>query len=178
MPLACLPVQIAGRNRMWREMLMDAIRHDPKWNNGNYTSEPMEALQTVVDLMTVAGSAPVYLQHDFSTRDAADQYLAKESKRMLKGMDANDVLYAFNSSRNYDPSAKLGEIKAAVMHINSADDFINPPELGIAQAEIKKVKRGTFILLPISPATRGHSTHTHAAIWKQYLKELLQQSQS
>jgi homoserine O-acetyltransferase len=178
MPLACLPVQIAGRNRIWREMLMDAIRQDPKWNHGNYTSEPIEALQTVADLMIVAGSAPVYLRHDFPTRDAADRYLVNESKRLLKGMDANDVLYAFNSSRNYDPSTKLGEINVPVMYINSADDFINPPELGIAEKEIKKVKRGKFVLLPISPETRGHSTHTRAAVWQKYLKELLQESQS
>lgn len=176
MPLACLPVQIAGRNRIFRKMVMDAIRSDPEWKGGDYTTEPQQGLRTALDLLFIAGSAPLYSQKAHPTRDAADQFLDDYFKERLAGMDANDTLYAFNASRNYDPSPQLEKIIAPVMYINSADDFINPPELGIAEREIKKVKNGRFVLLPISDETRGHGTHTRAAVWKQYLAELLDKS--
>ncbi|PYU09986.1 MAG: hypothetical protein DMG37_21770 [Acidobacteria bacterium] len=176
MPLACLPVQIAGRNRIWRKMTMDAIRNDPEWKGGEYSSEPQQALRTVLDLLLVAGSAPLYMQKTYPTRDAADNELDDYFKARFAALDANDFLYQVNSSRNYDPSPQLAKITAPVMYINSADDFINPPELGIAEREIKKVKNGRFVLLPISDETRGHGTHTRAAIWKQYLQELLEKS--
>jgi homoserine O-acetyltransferase len=177
MPLACLPVQIAGRNRLWRKMVIDGIRQDPDWKNGDYTTQPRAALQIGADFLLIAGGAPLHLQEDLSTRDAADKYLDESIKRMTATLDANDFLYAVSASRNYDPSPKLDTIKAPVMFINSADDFINPPELGIAEREIKKVKNGKFILLPISDQTFGHGTHTHAAVWQQYLKQLLEESQ-
>ena len=176
MPLACLPVQIAGRNRIWRKMTMDAIRNDPEWKGGEYSVQPQQALRTVLDLLLIAGSAPLYMQKTYPTRDAADNELDDYFKARLAGLDANDFLYQVNSSRNYNPSPQLEEITVPVMHINSADDFINPPELGIAEREIKKVKNGRFVLLPISDETRGHGTHTRAAIWKQYLAELLEKS--
>jgi homoserine O-acetyltransferase/O-succinyltransferase len=177
MPLACLPVPIAGRNRIWRKMVIDGIRQDPDWKNGDYTTQPRAALQISADFLLIAGSAPLHLQQDLPTRDAADKYLDESMKRMNGGLDANDFLYAVSASRNYDPSSKLETIKAPVMFINSGDDFINPPELGIAEREIKKVKNGKFILLPASDQTFGHGTHTHAAVWQQYLKELLDDSQ-
>ena len=177
MPLACQPVAIAGRNRMWRKMLMDGIRQDPDWHNGDYTTEPRAALQIAADIMLIASSAPLHMQEDHPTREAADKYLDEALKREREGLDANDLLYAVNSSRNYDPSPKLDSIKTQVMFVNSADDFINPPELGIAEREIKKVKNGKFILLPTSEQTHGHGTHTWAAVWQQYLKELLDESQ-
>ena len=177
MPLACLPVPIAGRNRMWRKMVIDGIRQDPDWKNGDYTTQPRAALQISADFLLIAGRAPLHLQQDLPTRDAADKYLDESMKRMNGGLDANDFLYAVSASRNYDPSSKLETIKAPVMFINSGDDFINPPELGIAEREIKKVKNGKFILLPASDQTFGHGTHTHAAVWQQYLKELLDDSQ-
>jgi homoserine O-acetyltransferase/O-succinyltransferase len=176
MPLACLPVQIAGRNRIWRKMVIDGIREDPEWKGGEYTSEPRAGLQISADFLLIAGSAPLHMQEDLPTRDAADKFLDDSMKRMTANLDANDFLYAVNSSRNYDPSAKLEAIQAAVMYINSADDFINPPELGIAEREIKRVKNGRFILLPASEQTHGHGTHTWAAVWQQYLKELLERS--
>jgi homoserine O-acetyltransferase/O-succinyltransferase len=176
MPLACLPVQIAGRNRIWRKMVMDAIRNDPEWKGGEYSSEPQQALRTALDLLLIAGSAPLYMQKTLGTRDAADKFLDDYFEARLKGLDANDLLYAVNASRNYDPSPQLEKIAAPMMYINSADDFINPPELGIAEREIKKVKDGRFVLLPISDETRGHGTHTRAAVWKQYLAELLEKS--
>jgi homoserine O-acetyltransferase len=176
MPLGCQPVQIAGRNRIWRKMIIDGIRQDPKWKNGDYQSEPRAGLQNGADLLIIAGSAPLHLQESLPTREAADKYLEDSMKRMASSLDANDLLYAVSSSRNYDPSSKLETIQAKVMFINSGDDFINPPELGIAEREIKRVKNGKFVLLPASGETHGHGTHTWAAVWQQYLKELLEGS--
>jgi homoserine O-acetyltransferase len=176
MPLACQPVQIAGRNRIWRKMVMDAIRNDPEWKGGEYSTEPQQAMRTTLDFLLIAGSAPLYMQKTLPTRDAADKYLDDYFKARLTGLDANDFLYQVNASRNYDPSPQLEKITAHVMYINSADDFINPPELGIADREIKRVKNGKFILIPVSDETRGHGTHTKAVIWKQYLAELLAKS--
>ena len=176
MPLACQPVQIAGRNRIWRKMVIDGIRSDPEWQHGDYKTEPRAGIEIAADMLLIAGSAPQHLQADLPTRDAADQYLAEFMQRERASLDANDFLYAVSASRDYDPSARLGTIRAAVMAVNSADDFINPPELEIAQREIGRVARGRFVLLPASMHTFGHGTHTHAAEWSQYLRELLAQS--
>jgi len=176
MPLACQPAQIAGRNRIWRKMVMDAIRNDPEWKGGEYSAEPQQALRAVLDFLLIAGSAPLYMQKTLATRDAADKYLDDYFKTRLAGLDANDFLYQVNASRNYDPSPQLERITAHLMYINSADDFINPPELGIADREIKRVKNGRFVLIPTSDETRGHGTHTKAIVWKQYLAELLEKS--
>jgi len=173
MPMACLPVQIAGRNRLWRKMLMDAIREDPDWKDGEYKEEPARALRTAQDLLILAGSAPVLMQKTLPTRGAADKYLADAEGRPGTPPDANDLLYQVNASRNYDPSPQLEKITARVMWINSADDFINPPELGIAEKECKRLKNGTFVLLPISEKTHGHGTHTWAVAWKEYLVQTL-----
>jgi homoserine O-acetyltransferase/O-succinyltransferase len=178
MPLACLPVQIAGRNRLWRDLAMDAIRNDPQWMKGDYTSEPTDALRTVAGLLLIAGSAPIQMQITLPTRDAADEFIGKYMPREMETLDANDFLYQVNASRDYDPSAGLEKIKAPLLQINSGDDFINPPELGIAEREIKRVKNGRFILLPASDQTHGHGTHTWAAVWQQYLAQLLETSKN
>jgi homoserine O-acetyltransferase/O-succinyltransferase len=175
MPLACLPVQIAGRNRVWRKMLMDAIRNDPAWNGGEYKEEPKEGLLAAEDLLTIAGSAPLLMQKTLPTRDAADKY-AEDAEKRAGTLDANDLLYQVNASRNYDPSPQLEKITAPLMWINSADDFINPPELGIAEKESKRLKNGTFVLIPISEQTHGHGTHTWAVVWQAYLEQLLDKS--
>jgi homoserine O-acetyltransferase/O-succinyltransferase len=177
MPMACQLVQIAGRNRIWRKMLMDAIRSDREWKGGDYSEEPKQALRTALDLLLIAGSAPLYMQKNYPTRDAADKDLDDYFKARSAALDANDLLYQVNASRNYDPSPNLEKITAHVMYINSADDFINPPELGIPDREIKRVKNARFILIPISDETRGHGTHTRAVVWKQYLAELLEKSE-
>jgi homoserine O-acetyltransferase len=177
MPLACLPVEIAGRNRLWRKMVIDGIRQDADWKGGDYTNEPRAALQIAADFLLIAGSAPLHMQEDLPTRDAADKFLDDSMKRIVSSIDANDLLYAVSASRNYDPSPKLDTIRVSVMFVNSADDFINPPELGVAEREIKKVKNGKFVLLPTSEQTHGHGTHTWAAVWQQYLKELLDEAQ-
>ena len=175
MPLACLTVQIAGRNRMWRKMAMDSITTDPEWQHGEYKQEP-HGLHSALYLLAIMGSAPLEMQKDYPTREQADADLDNWMKERLPKYDANDLLYQLDSSRDYDPSARLGEIKTPVMYINSADDMINPPELGIAQQAIKQVKNGKFVLLPITNETRGHGTHTLPAIWKGYLAELLNES--
>ncbi len=177
MPLACLPVQIAGRNRLWRDLIMEAIRTDPQWSNGEYASEPLGALRNAAGLLMIAGSAPIQMQITLPTRDAADQFADKYMERQLDALDANDLLYQVAASRDYDPAPNLEQIKAPLTHINSADDFVNPPELGIAEREIKRVKGGRFILLPASDQTHGHGTHTWAAVWQQHLAQLLQASQ-
>jgi homoserine O-acetyltransferase len=176
MPMACLPVQIAGRNRVWRKMLMDGIRNDPDWKGGDYTAEPQQGLRTALDLLLIAGSAPLPMQKSMPTRDDADKYLDKYFHDRMPGLDANDLLYQVNASRNYDPSPSLEKIKVPVMWMNSADDFINPPELGIAEREAKRLKNGKFILIPASEKTHGHGTHTWAVVWKDQLAELLKQS--
>ena len=176
MPLACLPVPIAGRNRVWRKMVIEGIHQDPDWKNGDYTTEPRAGLQTAADFLIIAGSAPILMQKNMPARDAADKYLDESLKRITGNLDANDILYAVSASRNYDPSPRLETIKVPVMFVNSADDFINPPELGIADREIKRVNQGRFVLIPVSDATHGHGTHTWAALWQQYLKELLEAS--
>jgi homoserine O-acetyltransferase/O-succinyltransferase len=177
MPLACLPVAIAGRNRMWRKMVIDGIEQDPEWKGGEYKQQPRAGIQIGTDFLLIAGSVPILLQKNYPTREAADKYLEESVKRVSANMDANDFLYAVSASRNYDPSKQLDKIGVPVMFVNSADDFINPPELGIAEQEIKLVKKGQFVLIPASEQTHGHGTHTWAAIWQQYLKELLAESE-
>ncbi|HMK84452.1 MAG TPA: alpha/beta fold hydrolase [Steroidobacteraceae bacterium] len=173
LPLACLPVPIAGRNRLWRDLIMDAIRTDRDWLQGEYRTEPMGALRAAAGMLLIAGSSPIQMQIALPTREAADQFLDLYMQRQLAELDANDLLYQVNASRSYDPSGGLDKITAPVMWINSADDFINPPELGIAEREIKKVKNGRFVLLPTSDQTHGHGTHSWPALWQQYLGELL-----
>jgi homoserine O-acetyltransferase len=177
MPLACLPVQIAGRNRLWRDLLMDGIRTDPQWLQGEYKSEPLSALRTAAGLLLIAGSAPIQMQLALPTRDAADQFLGTFMQRELEDLDANDLLYQVAASRDYDPAPDLEKIKVPLTQVNSADDFINPPELGIAEREIKRIKGARFVLLPASAQTHGHGTHTWAAVWQQYLAQLLDASQ-
>jgi len=176
MPLACLPVQIAGRNRMMRKMIMDSITSDPAYMNGEYKEPPRLGLRGAVNVFIIMTIAPLQMQKDFPTRDQADAYMDRFMKDELDKLEPNDTLYAFDASRTYDPSPKLDQIKAHVVFINSADDQINAPELGIAEREIKKVKNGRFVLLPITDQTRGHGTHSLPAVWKQYLAELLADS--
>ncbi len=177
MPLACLPVPIAGRNRAWRQMTIDAVKADPDWKGGDYVAEPQAALRTISDLLLIAGSAPIQLQKAYPTRALADAYEQKAVARSMAGVDANDFMYQVDSSRNYDPSQELGKIACPVMWVNSGDDFINPPELGIAEQKVKEIARGAFVLIPASDKTHGHGTHTWAAVWKPQLEKLLAESQ-
>lgn len=176
MPLTCSTVEIGGLNRMRRQMIQDVIRNDPEWKEGNYTTQPRTALRAAIYLSYLVGQGQLQMYKAYPTRQAADQQLEEQVNAALPGSDANDMLYRYNSSRNYNPSPHLGKIQAWVMHVNTGDDIINPPELGIAEQEIKKVKRGRFVLLPISDKTYGHGTNRRAEAWKQYLAELLKLS--
>jgi len=176
--LACMPIEIAGRNRMWRYMAMQAIRDDPAWDNGNYTSEPVEGLKTAADMLIIAGSAPQQMQKNFPTRQQAEDYVNRTVAAIVAHTDADDFLYYFDASRFYNPEPKLEQIQAPVMWINSGDDFINPPELSdLARSLVKRIPHGQYVLIPASMQTHGHGTHTHAADWKQYLVQLLQETE-
>jgi homoserine O-acetyltransferase len=173
MPLASMPVEIAGRNRIMRRMIMEAIRNDPAWANGEYKTPPTQGLTAAQNILMLMGSAPLQWHKQAPTRDTADKFYDDRVKAGVARSDANDMLYYFDSSRDYNPAPQLEKIVAPLFAINSADDLINPPEMGIMEREIKKVKNGRYILLPITDQTRGHGTHTIASIWQDYLKELL-----
>ena len=176
-PFACLPIQLAGRNRMMRYMAIQAVKQDPAWMGGEYKAEPEQGLRTANELLLVMGSSPLQMQKQAPTREAAEQYVDRYLARTMASTDANDMIFYVNASRNYDPSQHLDRISVPVLWINSADDYINPPELGIAEKMVKKMPNARFILLPISDATRGHGTHTVASVWKDYLIELLKKSE-
>lgn len=177
MPMACQPVQIAGRNRLWRAMIIDAIRSDPAWRGGDYKEEPREALRDASNVLIMVGSAPLVMQQKMPTRDAADRALDEMHARDFTELDANDLLYQVAASRNYDPSPKLERIKTPILWVNSADDFINPPELGIAERMVTRIPTAKFVLLPISEKTHGHGTHTWAEAWQDLLADLLKRTE-
>lgn len=173
MPMACQPTRIVGRNRLWRTMLKDAIRSDPAWNGGNYAEQPVGGLRTAVDLLLLAGSAPMAMQKDLPTVEAVDGYLATQIERRLPTLDANDLWHQVNASWDYDPSADLERMTAPTVWINSADDFINPPELGLAEQFAPRIVNGTYRLIPNADDGKGHGTHTWARFWKDDLIALL-----
>ena len=172
-PLACAPTQIAGRNRMMRTMIMDFIRDDPGYRAGDYTTQPV-GLRAAMGMLYVLTSAPKVQQRQAPTRDRADSVIRAYLDNAVRTHDANDVVYAFDASRDYDPSPKLDAIAAPVLAINSADDFVNPPELDLMSKLMPRVKHGKFILLPITDQTRGHGTHSLPAVWGGYLADFLQ----
>lgn len=177
MPLACLPVEIAGQNRMWRKLVMDAIKADPAWAGGNYRQQPVQGLRTAISLLAIAGANPLALQAQYPTRGAADAFIGERVARDLASRDANDLLYQVDASRTYDPSKGLERISAPVTWINSADDFINPPGLGIAENAAKRLRNGRFRLINATADTKGHGTHTWANFWKADLIDLLRRSE-
>ncbi|MFY9572601.1 MAG: alpha/beta fold hydrolase, partial [Blastocatellia bacterium] len=176
MPLASLPDQIAGRNRMMRRMVIDPIKSDPEWNNGEYKSQP-RGLTTAIYTLLFMTSTPLQWHKQAPSRDTADRLFDELVRRRLNGADANDMLYAFDSSRDYDPAPNLEKIKAPLIAINSADDQVNPPELGVLERGIKRVKRGEYVLIPISDKTRGHGTHSLPELWQQHLARLLKETE-
>jgi homoserine O-acetyltransferase len=177
MPMACLPTQIAGHNRMWRQLAVQGIRADPAWQDGNYTAEPVMGLRVAVSVLQIAGMAPLWLQHDYPTRDAADAWLAGRVDRDIATRDANDLIYQLEASRNYNPLPNLERIRAPITWVNSADDFINPPEYGIAEPAARRIPSVRYILIPRSAETRGHGTHTWARFWKDELVDLLRRTE-
>ena len=176
MPLASLPTQISGRNRAWRRVIIDAIRNDPAWTGGEDKTQP-PSLRTAAEMLWFMSSNPVLRQKEAPTRAKTDEVLDKSVEQIVKTDDANDVLYALEASRDYDPGPNLETIRAPLLAINSADDLINPPELGILEREIKRVPHGRAMVMPLGDKTRGHGSHTIAALWKDQLSILLKESE-
>ena len=174
-PLASAPTQIAGRNRVMRTMIMDAIAHDPAWKGGEYTAEPHDGLVSAVNILMMMTSSPLQWHKTAPTRDAADTWYEDQISTRVASTDANDMLYQYNASREYDPSPKLEQITAPLLAINSADDVVNPPELGIMERLMPRVKHGRYVLIPTSDRTRGHGTHSLPAVWGRYLEEFLKE---
>lgn len=177
MPLACEPVEIAGLNRMWRQLAIDGVEADPAWNGGNYTAEPITGLRAAQNLLFVAGSAPLYYQAKYPTRVAASRFAEESVSNALKSLDANDLIYQLDSSRNYNPWPNLEKITAPLTWVNSADDFINPRNLPVPHQVVKRMKNARFRLIPESSETHGHGTHTWAKFWKSDLISLLARSE-
>jgi homoserine O-acetyltransferase len=174
-PLASLPTQISGRNRMWRRVVSDAIRNDPEWKNGDYQTQP-RSLRTAAQMLALVSGSPATRQKEGPTLMAADEAFDKEVAGRLRGLDANDLLYAVESSRDYDPGPGLKKILAPLLAINFADDLINPPELGILEREVRNVPHGRAVLIPAGELTVGHGTHTRAAVWKEHLEKFLKET--
>ncbi len=177
MPLACEPIEIAGLNRMWRQLAINGIKADPAWQGGDYKAQPMNGLRSAENLLFVAGSAPLYYQSQYATRQAAGDYAEERVSSGLKERDADDLIYQLDSSRNYNPWPGLEKITAPVMWINSADDFINPRNLTIPQQAVRRMKDARFRMIAETVETRGHGTHTWAKFWKADLSELLARSE-
>jgi len=175
LPLASLPTQVAGRNRAWRRLVIDAIRNDPDWHGGDYKTQP-PSLKTAAAMLWLVSSNPVVRQHEAPTLAESDKVVDAYVANFIQADDANDIMYALGASYDYDPGPALEKIRAPLLAINSADDLINPPELGILEREIKRVPHGRAIVIPLSDQTRGHQTHSLPAIWKGALVELLRQS--
>ena len=177
MPMACLPVRIAGHNRMWRKAAIEGIKADPAWRGGEYASEPLQGLRTAVTLLQLAGFAPLYLQKAYPTPDAADAYIVDRIAKDLPTRDANDLIYQLSASYNYDPSAALERIKVPIAWVNSSDDFINPWDYGIAEKSAARLPNAKYVLIKATDQTRGHSTHTWARFWKDELAALLDRTE-
>jgi homoserine O-acetyltransferase len=176
LPLASQPIEIAGRNRMWRRTLIDTIRNDPQWKNGNYETQP-SSLRSALAMLVIMGSNTQWAQKEMPTREKADAYLEQQVDTRLKTVDANDFLYYIDSSRDYNPEPDLERITVPLTAVNSADDAINPPELGLIDKAIPRVKNGKYVLIPASDQTRGHGTHSYPVFWQQHLAELLDRSE-
>ena len=175
LPLASLPTQISGRNRVWRRMIIDSIRDDPDWRQGEYQHQPA-GLHAALEVLYFMSSNPLQRYKEAPTLEKADQLLDTFVAAQSKTADANDILYAVEASRDYDPGPELEKIKAPILAINFADDLINPPELGILEEQIKRVAHGRAVVMPMSEHTRGHGTHTLAAVWENHLAEFLKQT--
>jgi homoserine O-acetyltransferase len=176
MPLASLPAAIAGRNRMWRKIAIDAIRADPAFSGGDYTAQPA-GLHVAAEMLVLMSSNPVVRQKAMPTRAETDAFLDRSSAGAAASTDANDLAYALDASWDYDPAPDLGKIRAPLLAINSADDLINPPELGILEAGIARVSHGRALVIPLSEETIGHGTHTKAKLWKEHLAGLLRDTE-
>jgi homoserine O-acetyltransferase len=172
-PMASLPTAMSGRNWMMRRLITDSIRNDPEWQGGNYSKQPRSAQFAAVYFATATSGGNQALFKAAPNREKADAWLDQRLKAPFTA-DANDLLFQWASSGDYDPSAGLEKIRATLLAINSSDDERNPPELGVLDREIKRVKNGRVLLIPGSELTAGHGTTGQARFWKKELAELLQ----
>jgi homoserine O-acetyltransferase len=173
MPMACLPTEIAGHNRMWRDAAIRGIEADPAWAGGDYKAEPLQGMRTAVTVLQIAGFAPLYLQKAYPTRATADAYIEDRIAKDLPTRDANDLIYQLDASRTYNPWPKLERITAPIVWVNSEDDFINPPGYDLAEEAARRMKTARYVLVRATSDTRGHGTHTWAKFWRQELIDLL-----
>ena len=174
-PMASLPTEMASRNWVMRRLIIDSIRNDPEWMNGNYTKQPRSVQMASVFYGFATNGGNLALFKAAPTREKADQLLDQRLNAPFRA-DANDVLYQWDSSRDYNPSPGLERIQAVVLAINAADDERNPPETGVLDREIKRVKNGRVFLIPASEQTAGHGTTGQAKFWRQALQDCLQAS--
>ena len=177
-PMACMPTEIAGRNRMLRKTIIDSVRNDPEWNNGEYVRQPLRGLRSAFSAVTLMTSGAVQLQKAGPTRDEADRYFEEQLRAQTADIDANDLIYQFEASREYDPSLTLERIVAPVLAINAADDNVNPPELGLMEPLLARVKRGRYVLIPKTPDSRGHGTLSIVSTWEADFKAFLDELKS
>jgi homoserine O-acetyltransferase len=177
LPLACEPVEIAGLNRMWRQLAIDGITADPAWAGGAYRTQPVQGLRTAASLLFVAGGAPLYLQAQYPRRAAAQAFARERVAASIAAIDANDLIYQIDASRTYAPWDRLEAITVPTTWINSADDFINPRNLDYPQRAVSRMKDARFRMIPESTETRGHGTHTAARFWKADLVDLLRRTE-
>jgi homoserine O-acetyltransferase len=175
LPLVCLPAQISGRNRMERRLIVDAIRNDPEWKGGDYDKQP-QGLVTALRMVVISAGSTKQLYLEAPTQEATDRLFDRMVQQRMQNTDANDLLYAWDASRDYDPAPGLQNIRAAVTAVNFEDDERNPPELGIMESGIRRVARGQYVLVPAGARTRGHVSAADATLWKDYLMELLARS--
>ena len=174
-PLASLPCQISGRNRMMRKFAIDSIRTDPEFKNGDYRTQP-RGLKAGLSILAWMSSCPLRWQDACPDRESADDFIDAFMENGMYEQDANDFAYAYDASWDYDPRPGLHKIKAPLTAINTADDQVNPPELKILETEMKKVENGVAVVIPISEKTVGHGTHTIAEVWKEHLADLIKRS--
>ena len=172
-PMASLPIEMSSRNWMMRRLITDSIRNDPEWMNGNYTKQPRSVQFALVFFQIATNGGNQRFYKTAPTREMADKLLDQRLKAPFTA-DANDVLYQWDSSRDFNPSAGLERIQAILLAINSADDERNPPELGVLDREMKRVKNGRVLLIPASDQSAGHGTAFQARFWKKDLAELLE----
>jgi len=174
LPLSCIPTEIAGRNRLTRKMVIEAIRSDPAYQDGNYSSQPLLGLRAAAFISSFSNTTAAVQQRQFPTRAAADA----EVDRMLKAVpdrDANDMIYQYDASRDYDPEPDLGKIRAKILWINSADDLVNPVDGGEVSRLAAKLKPDQFMLIPDGPDSIGHGTAMKPELWGDRVMALMRE---
>jgi homoserine O-acetyltransferase len=184
MPIASLPVQIAGHNRLWRKLFINLILNDPDWNEGEYQTQPLTSLRGAIFLLLTMFEGPMHLAAEYPTRIAIDGYAEERQAGVLAHMedyDVNNQLFAWNASYSYDPEADLSMIRAALTAVNTTDDLINPPELRMLERAVQEqmaVGVGRAVVVPTSNVTFGHGSYIKAALWKDELQRLLSKTET